>query len=108
MTDDIMGPMEKMLFEAEGDANLIGERCAAVLEFLTVRAVIDHPYVIATEDDKAMALFAAGDAVQEIKDALSGILIKTWDDPLDDDTVIPFETNRDPGDEQDEPTPESE
>jgi hypothetical protein len=44
-----------------------------------------------------------------IRDALSDLPIKRWEDELDEttDNVIPFDTNIDPGDEQDEPATQS-
>jgi len=118
MTDTVeeVTPLYKMLTECGGDAVLLGERISAVLEFLTIRAVSDAPYMILTDDEDAMVLFAAGDAVQTIRDAIpEDLLVKHWEEDMDE-PVMPAEflTNADPGDEQltpddtDEPTAEQE
>lgn len=109
-TNDNISPMQKMLAETNGDIDLIGERVAAVLEFLTLRAVMDAPFVIYAEDDTAMVLVAANEHAEEITGRLSGMEIKRWEDELDEaeDNVIPFNRDSDPGDEQDEPATESE
>jgi hypothetical protein len=111
MSEQELSPMEKMLAECEGDGMLIGERVAGVLEFLTVRAVIDGPFYIFTDNEDAMTLIAAGDVTNVIKASLNNIPIKRWEDELDineDAEILPFETDSDPGDEQDEPASESE
>lgn len=103
-------PMQKMLAETGGDPEIMGERIAGVLEFLTLRAVVDAPFIIYTEDETAMVLVAAEEAVQEIAGRLSGMEIKRWEDDIDDlpDNVLPFDRDSDPGDVQDEPATESE
>jgi hypothetical protein len=108
MTEDTqeMHPMEQLIMDSEGDPNLIGQQISGVLEFLTIRAVIDKPYMILTEDETGMVLIAAGDAVTEIREALKDITIKNWEDPLDEEAT--FLTDQDPGDEQDEPATEQE
>jgi hypothetical protein len=105
-----ISPMQKMILDAGGDVEVLGERIAGVLEFLTVRAVVDAPFYIFTDDEQALVLVAAGDVVSDIRDALVNLTIKRWEDELSEDTdnVIPFDTNTDPGDEQDEPATESE
>jgi hypothetical protein len=101
--------MQKMILNADGDVDALGEQIAGVLEFLTVRAVVDAPFYIFTEDEQALVLVAAGDMTGVIRDALSDLPIKRWEDELDEttDNVIPFDTNIDPGDEQDEPATQS-
>lgn len=111
MSEQELSPMEKMLAECEGDGMLIGERVAGVLEFLTVRAVIDGPFYIFTDNEDAMTLIAAGDVTDVIKASLNEIPIKRWEDELDiqqDAEILPFIADSDPGDEQDEPAAESE
>ena len=109
-TNDTTSPMQRLLAETNGDIDLIGDRIAGVLEFLTLRAVVDAPFTIYTEDETAMVIVAANEQVQEITGRLSGMEIKRWEDDLDEipDNVIPFERDSDPGDEQDEPATESE
>lgn len=103
-TTETITPMHKMLAECDGDVNLIGERISAVLEFLTLRAVADTPYMIFTDNEDAMVLFAAGDTVKQIQDSIpENIIVKRWEDELDEATDInDFLTDRDPGDEQPE------
>lgn len=110
MSEQELSPMEKMLAECAGDGTLIGERVAGVLEFLTVRAVLDGPFYIFTDSEDAMTLIAAGDVTDVIRASLNGIPIKRWEDELDveEAEIIPFESNSDPGDEQDEPATEQE
>ncbi len=100
-------PLQTMLQECGEDATALGMRIAGVLEFLTIRAAADKPYIIFTDNEDAMTLIAAGDAVAQIRSALEGIEIKDWEDPLDDE-VESYLHDQDPGDEQDEPAPESE
>lgn len=104
-TEEI-SPMEQLLNDSQGNPDLIGHQISGVLEFLTIRAVVDKPYMILTEDEGGMVLFAAGDDVAVIRDALKDIDIKNWEEPLDDEASFIFD--QDPGDERDESTPESE
>ena len=106
---EALTPLHRMLMECEGDPNLIGERISAVLEFLTLRAVADTPFMIFTDNEDAMVLFAAGDVTKTIRDSLADINIKRWEDELDETVDIDeFLTDVDPGDEQDEPAAEQE
>lgn len=109
-TTDDLTPMHRMLLECEGDATLIGDRISAVLEFLTLRAVADTPYMVFTDNEDAMVLFAAGDSVKIIRDSIpEDLTIKRWEDELDDNVDLDeFLTDSDPGDEQDEPASEQE
>jgi len=100
--------MQKMLIECSDNEVLLGERIAGVLEFLTMRAVMDAPYVIRTDTGDAIAIFAANDSAKIIEASLAKMTLKNWDDPINDDAFI---TNADPGDEQevtDESTAEQE
>lgn len=102
-------PMQRMLLDCAGDPEMIGERISAVLEFLTLRAVADTPFMIFTDSEDAMVLFAAGDVVNVIRASLVNIPIKRWEDELDEPVDIEeFLTDTDPGDEQDEPATEQE
>lgn len=85
------------------DEERLGRTIAGVLEFLTMRAVHDGPFYIMTDDEQAITVFAANKDCANLRDALPEYF-KSWDDPLSEAEVIPFDTNRDPGDEQDEPT----
>lgn len=109
MSEDTISPMQQMLLETEGNSEVLGERIAGVLEFLTVRAAVDAPYIIYTDDEEAMTLIAAGESVKQIVDSLpEDLRIKRWEDPLDMEGDLEFLTDADPGDEQDEPAAESE
>jgi len=100
--------LEKMLEECANDEEALGWRIAGVLEFLTLRAVADKPFTIFTDNQDAVTLVAAGPVVKVIMASLNNIDIKNWDDPLDIELEEDFITNRDPGDEQDEPASEQE
>jgi hypothetical protein len=100
--------VEKMLVECDNDQEALGWRIAGVLEFLTLRAVADKPFFIFTDNEDAVTIVAAGDAVAEIRDRLDGMDIKRWEDPLEIDDEVDFVANADPGDEQDEPATEQE
>lgn len=100
-------PMQRMLLDCAGDPEMIGERISAVLEFLTLRAVADTPFMIFTDSEDAMVLFAAGEDTQPIREALKDIQIKRWEDELDEPVDIEeFLTDTDPGDEQEPDTEE--
>lgn len=99
--DTTISPMQKMLQECDGDETMIGERIAGVLEFLTLRAVMDAPFTIFTDDERAVAIFAANDDVKPIIDALPEH-VKGWNEFVADDYI----SDRDPGDEQEEATNE--
>jgi hypothetical protein len=86
------------------DENSLGRVIAGVLEFLTARAIIDGPYYITTDDQKAITVFAADDEAESLRESLPEHY-KSWEDPLSEEDFL---TNADPGDEQDESTSESE
>jgi len=91
--------MEELLmaFEEEELSRIV----SGVLEFLTVKAIIDGPYYIMTENKDAVTVFAANSAVDELLNSLPESV-----KPFDTE-IPPFDTNSDPGDEQDEPAPAS-
>lgn len=97
-------PLQRMIAECGADEVLIGERISAVLEFLTMRAVLDAPFTIFTDDKQAVAIFAANDDVAKIVETLPDN-VKEWDSFVESDE---FTTNADPGDEQDESSTEAE
>jgi hypothetical protein len=88
---------------AEVDEENLGRIIAGVLEFLTVRAIIDGPFYLMTDDEQAITVLAAHEDAAALRDALPENF-KSWDEYNDQG----FITDRDPGDEQDEPAPESE
>lgn len=97
-------PLQRMIIETNGDEAILGERISAVLEFLTMRAVMDAPFTIFTDDKQAVAIFAANEDVDVIVKALPSN-VKNWDEIGE---VEEFVTNADLGDEQDESATESE
>jgi hypothetical protein len=100
MTDaEYASAMEELLSEV--DQERLGRIVAGVLEFLTVRAIIDGPFYLLTDDEQAITVMAANEDATALRAALPENF-KAWDDYADTDPE--FITNRDTGDEQDEPT----
>ena len=106
--DDEMGEaeyesaMQELL--AEVDQERLGRVVAGVLEFLTVRAIIDGPFYLLTDDKQAITVMAANEDAEALLKALPSNF-KSWDDYNDEaEEQIGFLTDTDPGDEQDEPT----
>ena len=100
MTDaEYQSAMHELLSAVSEDQ--LGRIIAGVLEFLTARAVIDGAFYILTDDEQAITVFAANEDATALRDALPEHF-KSWDDDME---VPPFDTDRDPGDEQDEPAP---
>ena len=98
--------MQRMILECEGDPDRMGERISGVLEFLTLRAVNDAPFIITTDNDEAIVVFAADEAAKALKASLPDTY-KRWEDELEPE----FLSDQDPGDEQEETNesaPESE
>ena len=106
MTEDEYNTAMEELFNTV-DADNLGRMIAGVLELLTQRAVHDAPYYITTDQKDAITVIAANDDVAPLLESLPKHY-KAWDDPIDEPEIIPFTTNSDPGDEQDEPATESE
>jgi hypothetical protein len=97
MTDEeYTSAMEELLNAMEVDQ--LSRTIAGVLEFLTVRAVMSGPFYITPDDNSAVVVFAAEDKAADIL-AMLPDYVKSWEDSEES-----FMTNRDPGDEQDEPT----
>lgn len=112
-TEETIGetPMHRLIESCDGDIDIIGDRISGVLEFLTVRAALDAPFVIYADNKESVVVIAAGDDVSKVTDNLPEHF-KDWDDELDTVPQMPevetFLTDADPGDEQDESTSESE
>ena len=106
MTEEEYNTAMEELFQTV-DAENLGRMIAGVLELLTQRAVHDAPYYIMTDNKDAITVIAANDDVAPLMEVLPNHF-KDWNDPVDNTEVAPFDTNRDPGDEQDEPATESE
>lgn len=94
--------MEELLMTV--DEEQLGRTVSGVLEFLTVKAIVEGPYYILTEDKDAITVLAANSAVDEVLASLPDS-VRPFDETAD---VPPFDTNSDPGDVQDEPAAESE
>jgi len=101
MTDaEYNSAMEELLMTQDEES--LGRVIAGVLEFLTIRAIVDGPYYLLTDDEQAITIIAANEDAIALKDMLPDNF-KSWDEYVDED----FITNADPGDEQDESTTES-
>ncbi len=92
------------LFATVEQENL-GTVISGVLEFLTVKAVVEGPYYIMTDDNLAVTVFAANEDAEMLVNLLPE-KFTTWDEGEDD--VVDFISDADPGDEQDESATESE
>ena len=102
--------LNRFVNSCEGDVEVLGDRISGVLEFLTVRAALDAPFVIYADNNESIVVVAAGDDVKPIAAALPDNF-KQWEDELDTVEMpeeIDFLSDTDPGDEQDEPTSEQE
>lgn len=94
--------MEELFATVEQEA--LGTVISGVLEFLTVKAVVEGPYYIMTDDKQAVTVFAAN----EDAETLMNILPEGFTSWEDEDEADEFISNADPGDEQDESAAESE
>lgn len=94
--------MEELFATVEQEA--LGTVISGVLEFLTVKAVVEGPYYIMTDDKQAVTVFAAN----EDAETLMNILPEGFTSWEDEDEADEFISNADPGDEQDESATESE
>lgn len=92
--------MEELFATVEQEA--LGTVISGVLEFLTVKAVVEGPYYIMTDDKQAVTVFAANEDAETLMNILPEGFT-SWEDEADD-----FISNADPGDEQDESATESE
>jgi hypothetical protein len=100
-------PMHRLIESCDGNIDVIGDRISGVLEFLTVRAALDAPFVIYADNKESIVVIAAGDDVEPVAKNLPDHF-KNWDDELDTIPSAPevetFLTDIDPGDEQDDET----
>ena len=92
--------MAELLNTADNDS--LGRTIAGVLEFLTVRAIIDGPFYLMTDDKQAITVIAAHEDAAALHAGLPNNF-KSWDEYVDEE----FVTNRDLRDEQDETASES-
>jgi len=94
--------MEELFATVEQEA--LGTVISGVLEFLTVKAVVEGPYYIMTDDKQAVTVFAANEDAETLMSILPEGFT-SWEDEAEADEFI---SNADPGDEQDESATESE
>lgn len=94
--------MEELFATVEQEA--LGTVISGVLEFLTVKAVVEGPYYIMTDDKQAVTVFAANEDAETLMNILPEGFT-SWEDEAEADEFI---SNADPGDEQDESATESE
>jgi hypothetical protein len=87
------------------DQEQLGRTVAGVLEFLTVRAIIDGPFYLMTDDEQAITVIAANEDASALRDVLPENF-KSWEEYINE--AVEFITDRDMGDEQDEPASEQE
>lgn len=97
-TEEMDSAMRELL--AEVDEERLGRTIAGVLEFLTVRAIVDGPFYLITDDEQAITVIAANEDAKALRDALPANF-KSWEEYNE---VEEFLTDTDPGDEQHEPT----
>jgi len=90
---------------AQVDQEQLGRTVAGVLEFLTVRAIIDGPFYLMTDDEQAITVIAANEDAATLRAALPDNF-KSWDEYVEE--TVDYITDSDPGDEQDEPASEQE
>ena len=97
--------MEELLNQVEFDN--LGRTIAGVLELLLARAVNDGAFYLLTDNEDGITIVAANADADTIRNLMPDNF-KAWDDiETPDEDVPPFDTNRDSGDEQDEPAPAS-
>lgn len=92
--------MEELLNQV--DLDNLGRTIAGVLELLLGRAVNDGPFYLLTDNEDGITIVAANEDANTIR-ALMPENFKAWDELSPQDDTPPFDTNTDPGDEQDEP-----
>ena len=100
-----VSPLVQLVQDAEGNEEKIGQTVVAVLELLTMRAAEDCAYVIRSDDGKALFVIAVEEDAKMLDEVLPKHF-KAYDDFPEQQTELDFDTNTDPGDEQDEPTSE--
>jgi hypothetical protein len=109
MTEEIndtppVGSEALMRLLAISEPEELGLTISGVLEFLTMRALLDGPYYIQTDDKLAITVFAANDEAKSLEEMLPDTY-KSWEEGVDEPDFL---TNVDLGDEQDESTAEAE
>lgn len=103
-----VSPLAVMIEETGGDIDLVWQRITGGLEFLILRAVMDGPFYMMSENENALIVFAADDEAKSLYKNLPEHY-KNFEEPLEGDPMRVEDpiSDRDPGDEQDEPTTES-
>jgi hypothetical protein len=98
-----MTALEELLTTSDEDR--LGMIISGSLELLTMNALDKGSFYLETDDNSAITVVAVNDAAQAIKDVMPEAIV-SWDTLVAD--APEFDTNRDPGDEQDGPATESE
>jgi hypothetical protein len=96
--------LEELL--ATHNEQTLGSTIAGVLEFLTARALLDGPFYLLTDDKQAITVIATDETATKVLESLPEN-VKSWEEMLSVDEPVVI-TDRDPGDEQDEPASEQE
>jgi hypothetical protein len=94
--EDYDTAMEELLSTIDTDR--LGMIIGGALEVLTMQAIDNGSFYLQTDDERAITVIAVDDAAKQVKDNLPNS-VALWEDRMKD-----FDSNRDPGDEQDEPT----
>jgi len=103
-----VSPLVQLMIDTDGNGEKIGQTVIAVLELLTMRAASDCAYAIRSDDGKALFVIAVEEDAKMLEDILPEHFKDYADPPNEDEqTELDFDSNTDPGDEQDEPTSES-
>ena len=102
MTEEEFGSAVEELLATTSE-EMLGRTIAGVLEFLTIKAILDGPYYVVNEDGSAVTIVASNEDAEEAIKSLPDNF-KNWDEM----EPVEYTSDSDPGDEADEPTPESE
>jgi len=85
---------------ASVDEEQLSRTVAGVLEFLTMRAIIDGPFYLMTDDKQAITVIAANEDATNLLEVIPDNF-KSWEEYITD--TVEYISDRDPGDEQYEP-----
>jgi hypothetical protein len=105
-----VSPLVQLMIDTDGNEEKIGQTVIAVLELLTMRAANDCAYAIRSDDGRALFVIAVEEDAKMLEEILPEHFKDYADPPNEDEPEqleLDFDTNTDPGDEQDEPTSES-
>jgi len=82
MTDEEYASAMHELLATVAEEDL-GKTLSGVLEFLTMRAIMDGGYYIMTDDETSITVFAANEDAKLLRDNLPAHF-KAWEDDLDE------------------------